>query len=452
MEFGPRALGSRSIIGDPRSPQMQQTLNLKVKFRESFRPFAPSVLRDHAHEIFQMEPDEDGSYMLTVAPVREKWRRELSDEEQDRLHDPDLRVRVAVARSEFPAITHVDYSARVQTVDERHGIYHRLLQHFYERTGCPLVVNTSFNVRGEPIVCTPEEAYACFTATDIDCLVIGHHVLVKEEQDPGSLQESERYRAGSRSTDGLSMLLPIDPTRYWHRSLCFVFAGIALFGGVLIAVLTTPIVGIAGLVISALFVIASVRADGAYRLYHTYNVVTAVYARLMRGVAQAACFAIVASARLTGTSLVVALPGSDSMWTPKSSLPADAYVNPYAFSSVPGGRGWTRGYITVGPCTRTTCGRSRCFRSSWCSGRRSSPRITRSAARSTRSIDDDNRSSPPCRAASDRANAGRDHRRRRRLRRAPAAPPGVAHLRRDHTVGQRPCTSSWSPGRFPGAR
>jgi carbamoyltransferase len=195
MEFGPRALGARSIIGDPRSPQMQQTLNLKVKFRESFRPFAPSVLREHAHEIFQMEADEDGAYMLTVAPVREQWRCELSEEDQVRLHDPDLRVRVAVARSEFPAVTHVDYSARVQTVDERHGIYHRLLQRFYERTGCPLVVNTSFNVRGEPIVCTPEEAYSCFTATDIDCLVVGHHVLVKEEQDPGSLQESERYRA-----------------------------------------------------------------------------------------------------------------------------------------------------------------------------------------------------------------------------------------------------------------
>ena len=131
-----------------------------------------------------------------------RWRRsgrsgavELTDEDQVRLHDPDLRVRLAVPRSEFPAITHVDYSARVQTVDERHGIYHRLLQRFYERTGCPLVVNTSFNVRGEPIVCTPEEAYCCFTATDIDCLVIGHHVLVKEEQDPASLQESERYRA-----------------------------------------------------------------------------------------------------------------------------------------------------------------------------------------------------------------------------------------------------------------
>jgi hypothetical protein len=141
------------------------------------------------------------------------------------------------------------------------------------------------------------------------------------------------------------MLLPIDPTRHWHRSLCFVFAGIALLGGVLVAVLTTPIVGIAGIVISALFLIASVRADGAYRLYHAYNVGTGIYARLMRAVAQLACFTIVASARLTGTSLVVALPGSDSMWTPKGSLPADAYVNPYAFSSVPGGRGWMRGYI-----------------------------------------------------------------------------------------------------------
>jgi carbamoyltransferase len=195
MEFGPRALGARSIIGDPRSPQMQQTLNLKVKFRESFRPFAPSVLRDHAHDIFEMAPNEDGAYMLTVAPVREKWRCDLTDEDLARLRDPDLRVRVAVSRSEFPAVTHVDYSARVQTVDERHGIYHRLLQTFYERTGCPLVVNTSFNVRGEPIVNTPEEAYSCFTATDIDCLVIGHHVLVKEDQEPGSLLESERYRA-----------------------------------------------------------------------------------------------------------------------------------------------------------------------------------------------------------------------------------------------------------------
>jgi hypothetical protein len=141
------------------------------------------------------------------------------------------------------------------------------------------------------------------------------------------------------------MLLPVDPTRYWHRSLCFVFAGLALFGGVVVAVLTTPIVGIVGIVLSALFLVASVRADGPYRLYHAYNVFTAIYARLMRGVAQGACFAIVASARLTGTSLVVALPGSDSMWTAKGSLPADAYVNPYAFSSVPGGRGWIRGYV-----------------------------------------------------------------------------------------------------------
>src|SRR4051812_46400481 len=141
------------------------------------------------------------------------------------------------------------------------------------------------------------------------------------------------------------MLLPVDPTRYWHRSLCFAFAGIALFGGIVIALLTTPVVGIVGIVVAVLFLVASVRADSAYRLYHTYNAITGLYARLMRAVTQLASFAIVASARLTGTSLVVALPGSDSMWTPKTSLPADAYVNPYAFSSVPGGRGWIRGYI-----------------------------------------------------------------------------------------------------------
>ena len=195
MEFGPRALGSRSIIGDPRVPQMQQTLNLKVKFRESFRPFAPSVLREHAHRIFQMEPDEDGAYMLTVAPLREEWRLPLGAEERRQLADSDLRVRLAVPRSVFPAITHVDYSARVQTVDERHGRYYRLITRFYERSGCPLVVNTSFNVRGEPIVCTPEEGYNCFAATDIDCLVMGSHVLLKDEQDLGVLQDSERFRA-----------------------------------------------------------------------------------------------------------------------------------------------------------------------------------------------------------------------------------------------------------------
>ena len=195
MEFGPRALGSRSIIGDPRVPRMQQTLNLKVKFRESFRPFAPSVLREHAHRIFQMEPDEEGAYMLTVAPLREEWRLPLGEEERRQLADPDLRVRLAVPRSVFPAITHVDYSARVQTVDERHGRYYKLINRFYERSGCPLVVNTSFNVRGEPIVCTPEEGYNCFAATDIDCLVMGSHVLLKDEQDLGVLQDSERYRA-----------------------------------------------------------------------------------------------------------------------------------------------------------------------------------------------------------------------------------------------------------------
>ena len=189
MEFGPRALGGRSIIGDARSPKMQSIMNVKIKFRESFRPFAPAVLREQVSDWFDF--DGDSPYMLLVADVLPS-RRLPVPEEANALWGID---KLNVPRSTVPAITHVDYSARVQTVDERHGIYHRLLQHFYERTGCPLVVNTSFNIRGEPIVCTPEEAYACFTATDIDCLVVGRHVLVKEEQDPGSLQESERYRA-----------------------------------------------------------------------------------------------------------------------------------------------------------------------------------------------------------------------------------------------------------------
>jgi hypothetical protein len=141
------------------------------------------------------------------------------------------------------------------------------------------------------------------------------------------------------------MLLPIDPTRFWHRSLCFVFACIALCGAAVIAVLSAPLVATVGIVISALFLIAAVRADGSYRLYHLYNRITGVYARLMRAIAQLACFAIVGSARLTGTSLVIALPGSGSMWTPKHSLPRDAYVNPYALSGGASGRGWIRGYV-----------------------------------------------------------------------------------------------------------
>jgi carbamoyltransferase len=186
MEFGPRALGARSIVGDARSPKMQAMLNLKIKFREGFRPFAPSVLREHVHEWFDMRPDEDSPYMLLVAPVLEKHRVSLSAEDAEALrHDRDLRHRVNIVRSTVPAVTHVDYSARSQTVDERHGRYHRLLTTFYEKTGCPLVVNTSFNLSWEPIVNTPEEAYRTFMQSEMDVLVLEDFVLHKKEQPLG---------------------------------------------------------------------------------------------------------------------------------------------------------------------------------------------------------------------------------------------------------------------------
>jgi len=196
MEYGPRALGCRSIIGDARSPRMQQTMNLKIKFRESFRPFAPCVLRECVDMPFEMRPNEDSPYMLLVAPVRDEWRIPLSQAELERMHDPDLRIRVSVPRSRVPAITHVDYSARIQTVDpERHGRFYWMMRRFYELTGCPVIVNTSFNIRGEPIVCTPEHAYRCFMATDIDCLVLENYILMKDTQPTGSLQDAEAYKA-----------------------------------------------------------------------------------------------------------------------------------------------------------------------------------------------------------------------------------------------------------------
>jgi carbamoyltransferase len=195
MEFGPRALGSRSIIGDARSKTMQQKMNLKIKYRESFRPFAPCVLRKHAHEIFELKEGQESPYMLIVFPVRQECRRSLTEEERKRMTDPDLRIRVSVPRSTVPAITHVDYSARVQTVDEeRHGRYYRLMKRFHELTGCPVIVNTSFNIRGEPIVCSPEHAYRCFLATDMDCLVLEDVVLLKTEQPTGLLPNIEEYK------------------------------------------------------------------------------------------------------------------------------------------------------------------------------------------------------------------------------------------------------------------
>ncbi len=196
MEYGPRALGSRSIIGDPRSPRMQQVMNVKIKFRESFRPFAPCVLKEFAHDIFELEEGQESPYMLLVAPVKEHWRRPLTEEERRRMQHPDLRVRVAVPRSTFPAITHVDYSARVQTVDpDRHGRFYRLMRRFYDRTGCPVLINTSFNIRGEPIVCTPEDAFRCFMATDMDCLILENFILMKARQPEDSLHDAEAYKA-----------------------------------------------------------------------------------------------------------------------------------------------------------------------------------------------------------------------------------------------------------------
>jgi carbamoyltransferase len=196
MEYGPRALGCRSIIGDARSTNMQQVMNLKTKFRESFRPFAPCVLREFAHEVFEMNPDQESPYMLFVAPVRESLRNILNPEDRAKMQDPDLRIRVSVPRSTIPAVTHVDYSARLQTVDsDRHGRFYRLMRRFYELTGCPVIVNTSFNIRGEPIVCTFEEAYRCFMATNIDCLVLEDYILLKDSQPLELLHDPEAYKA-----------------------------------------------------------------------------------------------------------------------------------------------------------------------------------------------------------------------------------------------------------------
>ncbi len=177
MEFGPRALGARSIIGDARNPEMQKKMNLKIKHRESFRPFAPSVLLEHVSEWFEYE--SESPYMLMVAPVKDEGRIPMTDE-QEGLFGID---KLNVIRSNIPAVTHVDYSARIQTVDGKHNKrYYGLLKKFYERTGCPVIVNTSFNVRGEPIVCTPEDAYRCFMRTEMDTLVLGDFVLSKKEQ------------------------------------------------------------------------------------------------------------------------------------------------------------------------------------------------------------------------------------------------------------------------------
>jgi carbamoyltransferase len=179
MEFGPRALGSRSILGDPRAPDMQKRLNLKIKYRESFRPFAPSVRYEDVAEWFEL--GEASPYMLLVADVAEKHRVAMTDEQRALFGIDKLNV----PRSTIPAVTHVDYSARVQTVHrDTNPRFHQLLSKFRDMTGCPVLVNTSFNVRGEPIVCTPEDAFRCFMGTELDVLAIGDCMLRKEEQLP----------------------------------------------------------------------------------------------------------------------------------------------------------------------------------------------------------------------------------------------------------------------------
>ena len=187
MEFGPRALGGRSILGDPRSPRMQSVMNLKIKFRESFRPFAPSVMREEVSKWFEIEADSP--YMLLVADVARPLRREMSEAEKTLWGIEKLNV----PRSKIPAVTHVDYSARLQTVRrEANPLYHDVLAAFFRKTGCPVVVNTSFNVRGEPIVCTPEDAYRCFMRTAMDALVLENHLLLREEQP--EWREGEDWR------------------------------------------------------------------------------------------------------------------------------------------------------------------------------------------------------------------------------------------------------------------
>ena len=188
MEWGPRALGARSILGDARSPKMQAHMNLKIKFRESFRPFAPMVLEEYCKDWF--DATQESPYMLLVSPIREDRRITPTDEEK-KLWGIDL---LKVPRSDIPAVTHVDYSARLQTIDaERNPFMHKVLSRFMERTGCPVVINTSFNVRSEPIVCTSEDAYRCFMVTEMDALVVGNRLILREEQG-GQMSEEERAR------------------------------------------------------------------------------------------------------------------------------------------------------------------------------------------------------------------------------------------------------------------
>jgi carbamoyltransferase len=184
MEFGPRALGTRSILGDARSPKMQEIMNLKIKFRESFRPFAPSVLEERVSDYFEI--NQPSPYMLLVAPLHASLRRKMSEEEKGLFGIEKLRA----VRSTVPAVTHVDYSARVQTVaSQPNELYYQTIKKFEDKYGCPVIINTSFNVRGEPLVCRPEEAYRCFMRTNMDYLMMGSFLIEKKDQQPLSQDE-----------------------------------------------------------------------------------------------------------------------------------------------------------------------------------------------------------------------------------------------------------------------
>jgi carbamoyltransferase len=191
MEFGPRALGARSIIGDPRRTDMQAKMNVKIKFRESFRPFAPVVLKDKSSDYFEI--DQESPYMLLVGPVKKEHRNPDASAQSEGKAGIDL---LNVKRSDVPAITHVDFSARVQTLtEERNGAFYRVTEAFHKKTGCPVLINTSFNIRGEPIVNTPQDAYRCFMYTDMDALVLENCILLKEDQPvmPGADEYKKKY-------------------------------------------------------------------------------------------------------------------------------------------------------------------------------------------------------------------------------------------------------------------
>jgi carbamoyltransferase len=201
MEFGPRALGNRSILGDARSPEMQSIMNLKIKFRESFRPFAPIVLAEHADSFFDLN-GKDSPYMLLVAPVTESVRTR-SKQEPDEASDEAFGIeKLNLIRSDIPAVTHVDYSARIQTVDnQRNPTLHCMMTRFYELTGCPVMINTSFNVRSEPIVCTPEDAIRCFQMTEMDVLVLGNYVVKKTQQAEDTTEQARQQHLAQFQLD-----------------------------------------------------------------------------------------------------------------------------------------------------------------------------------------------------------------------------------------------------------